>query len=36
MPTFLALCYIVPALIAVLIWGYLLGVVIYLSRELRK
>ena len=36
MTTFLTMLYVVPALIAVLIWGYLIGVVIYLSRELRK
>lgn len=36
MTILLAMFYVVPALLAVLIWGYLLGVVIYLTRELHK
>lgn len=36
MTNFLTLCYVVPAVVALLAWGYIIAIVLYLCWELRK
>lgn len=36
MQTFLLLFYVVPVMLAILLWGYAIFILWYLSRELRK